>query len=43
MHRRTKFSAFSMRGKPMLDLIYIALGLVGFAAFGLAVRAAERM
>jgi hypothetical protein len=27
----------------MLDLVYLALALIGFAAFALGVRAAERM
>jgi len=27
----------------MFDLIYLALGLAGFAAFALGVRAAERL
>jgi len=27
----------------MFDVIYLALGLLAFAAFGLCVRAAERM
>jgi hypothetical protein len=31
------------RRNLMFDLIYLALGLAGFAAFALGVRAAERL
>lgn len=40
---RAKKPDVTFRRNLMLDLLYIALGLAGFAAFALIVRAAERM